>query len=426
MPYQPTFPTPYLDTIDATADNVFRCRINARDKIIKYVFKIYEAATLKQIYTTTGTSSASDSMYDSSLPLSAQNGEEAWLEVSVPSTSGMSNGTDYIWSVTLTGSGSSEVKSPDYYFKARSAAVINLNIPDVINSSVININATYTQAQNVEVEKYCFNLYLGDELVDTTGDIYSANIAYSYSALISDNSYEIELLVTDSDGVETVVSDTFSVLYDYFTTLIRPTVSLDPDKGCVVVDYSKNVSIDGQAEKNKDVYPEFDFMRAYELSTFKNGANADTPPTTNAITSYKWTKSISWNMNKAPDALLLHWHGHEGFIGVIVDMNRDGKNTAVRYDGTNFYYSTNDSGETAYSPYTGDTKTAIISDAEYTSFIIDKNALYVLSDADSISDDDHLVYNDISYDNWWVIAITPSTVKFFKTKAYDETVVSKT
>ena len=42
MPYQPMSPTPYLETIDSTVDNIFVCVINPRDIISKYILRIVD------------------------------------------------------------------------------------------------------------------------------------------------------------------------------------------------------------------------------------------------------------------------------------------------------------------------------------------------------------------------------------------------
>ena len=41
MPYQPTFPYPYLEGIDVSKENnVFKCLINPRDEIVGYKITI--------------------------------------------------------------------------------------------------------------------------------------------------------------------------------------------------------------------------------------------------------------------------------------------------------------------------------------------------------------------------------------------------
>ena len=90
MLYQPSYPYPYLSDIDATDDNTFYCYINA------------EGGTTVNAYNYTITDLSGQQIYKSekqtlATPLYSQQ----VLYMSVPKTSGMINGRDYVWRVQL-------------------------------------------------------------------------------------------------------------------------------------------------------------------------------------------------------------------------------------------------------------------------------------------------------------------------------------
>ena len=54
MPYQPTHPHPYLETIDATNEvgHIFSVVINPKDVIAKYNFSIFSTENSSSLYST--------------------------------------------------------------------------------------------------------------------------------------------------------------------------------------------------------------------------------------------------------------------------------------------------------------------------------------------------------------------------------------
>nr|DAG36894.1 MAG TPA: hypothetical protein [Caudoviricetes sp.] len=90
MLYQPSYPYPYLSDIDATESNTFYCYINAEGgtTVKAYTLTINDLSG-NQIYTTNNQILAT--------PLYSQQ----VLYVSVPNTSGMVNGQDYVWNIKL-------------------------------------------------------------------------------------------------------------------------------------------------------------------------------------------------------------------------------------------------------------------------------------------------------------------------------------
>ena len=78
-----------------------------------------------------------------------------------------------------------QIQSPDYYFVAKKNPDITFEVNPTITSSVLDVSVSYFQEQMATVSYYCFNLYSEDEeLIDTTGNVFSSNIKYLYNGLI--------------------------------------------------------------------------------------------------------------------------------------------------------------------------------------------------------------------------------------------------
>ena len=90
MLFKPSYMNPYLTAIDATSNNTFACYLNAEGgtQINKYKLAVKDLSG-NSIYTT-GDATLSPVLYNKDT-----------LSVTVPSSSGMVNGIDYIWNVTV-------------------------------------------------------------------------------------------------------------------------------------------------------------------------------------------------------------------------------------------------------------------------------------------------------------------------------------
>ena len=90
MLYQPSYPQPYLTDIDATESNVFQCFINAEGgtQVLQYNVNILDLNGI-QIYTS-GIQTLTNPLYSNEV-----------IDMTIPSTSGMINGNDYVWNVVL-------------------------------------------------------------------------------------------------------------------------------------------------------------------------------------------------------------------------------------------------------------------------------------------------------------------------------------
>lgn len=94
MLYQPSFPNPYLNTIDANYINTFRFKVNG-DIVNAYQIFIYNASTNVCVYNT-GKIELTQENY-----VYGNDGDDSFIECSIDTSSCITNGLDYIWKVKL-------------------------------------------------------------------------------------------------------------------------------------------------------------------------------------------------------------------------------------------------------------------------------------------------------------------------------------
>lgn len=315
--------------------------------------------------------------------------------------------------------GFSELQTYEYYFKTGDKAEIDFQLPNVITSNSIDVSVSYYQEQNILPQFYCFNLYSDNVLVDTTGNIASVDISYSYDKLIAGNDYVLELIILDDERNETILTRNFSVKYNYYQTIFIPKATLNRSKHCINVDFSEMIVIPGEVENNWNI----------AFSTYKNSTTQDLPTSPNAV-SLEENQNIYWNkQNNKPLSLentmqVIHWHGHDSFCGKIIekiDEENSLRNIVAGYDGSNFYYKFGTSEKVYNSPYKTVANTAIDSSGDV---VIDENTLYILKDSDELQDSDTILYNDLVGRYWWNIIISEDEVLFLQNENYIDTVVN--
>lgn len=417
MGYQPTYPSPYMESIDVAkkGGNIFKCLINPKDTVKSATIKIYSNTDNQLKKTITS--------FESSFPFKGGLSDDSWLECIVDGTS-LSNGTDYKWSITLVYNDNSSLTSPEYYFKARTTPVVTFNVDETIESSTHTFNATYTQEQNVGIAYFQYDLYDGSELVSSSGKVFTQNISHTFENLVNGTEYVVKLTIVNNDGVEICEERTFNVDYLIMVTTINPIISVDNDKTCISVDFTNNASIPstliGTDKVNYKTFGDPDYVvvssgnviaysspsitiEPYDnimsnmcikigeeiiriisctrkedgtiVATLKNGFS-----TNPLIDSYYEVcsyyngirldegQAILWdNVNDKPlvipdrSSQVIHWHGSHGFNGLILEkINSEFvlDSTTVSYDGENFTYKLGTSEAVNYCPYAG-TATAI-------------------------------------------------------------------
>lgn len=103
MLYQPSFPSPYLSTIDAKEENIFRFKVNG-DLVSAYQILIYNASTNDLVYETEKYTLDKDEY------IYGNDGDDSFIEVTIPATQKdendkdvpiLTNGLDYVWKAKL-------------------------------------------------------------------------------------------------------------------------------------------------------------------------------------------------------------------------------------------------------------------------------------------------------------------------------------
>lgn len=193
MLYQPTFVTPYLSAIDVTVANTFSFQIEG-NQCVAYRLKIFLLSNLAV------------AVYDTNkVTLSSTKYSTETIEIIVPSSgNGMTNGNEYVWSVSLYETAtSSAVISQIYYFKALKTPVIDIdNFVSTVSEKSFEFTGTYSQEQNVSIKYFIFNLYNGyNELIETTDKVFSSDVKYSFDGFLSEQSYGIELIIENQENV---------------------------------------------------------------------------------------------------------------------------------------------------------------------------------------------------------------------------------
>ncbi len=148
------------------------------------------------------------------------------------------------------------IYTPFYPFKGRSTPVINITAPasqgQIITSFDYEFIGTYTQAQDVLIKYFTFNVYNASGiLINTSGQIYSNNIRYFIEELSNDeaiNPYTVELIINNQDDITVSVSKSFSIEYIPLEIQFPPTVHYNEDIAAAVIEWQQQLQSFGIVE----------------------------------------------------------------------------------------------------------------------------------------------------------------------------------
>lgn len=146
-----------------------------------------------------------------------------------------------------------DLTTPEYYFKARTTPEIVFDVPETISNGVHTFKATYSQKQKVGVAYFQYDLYADGELIDSSGQVFSQDISYIFESLVNGKNYLIKLIVVNDDKIELEEERGFAVKYELFAPVIDPMISVDNFKTCINVDFSNNASIPSTLIGSPDV-----------------------------------------------------------------------------------------------------------------------------------------------------------------------------
>ena len=136
-----------------------------------------------------------------------------------------------------------KLNTPEYYFKARTTPEVDFDVPEKIKSSVYTFEANYSQRQKVGVAYFQYDLYSNGVLIDSSGQVFSQNISYTFENFVSGVPYSIKLTVVNDDRIEIEKEKKFNVEYELLASIINPIISLNNFKGYASVDFSNNAII---------------------------------------------------------------------------------------------------------------------------------------------------------------------------------------
>ena len=218
------------------------------------------------------------------------------------------------------------IYTPYYPFKGRTTPIVAITAPiedaQVITSVGYEFIGSYSQAENILMKYFIFNVYnANNELVNTSGQIYSNNIRYFVEELSNDsatNPYTIELVINNQDDVTTTVSKTFSIQYEPLEIQFPPTVRYDEDIAAAIIKWTQQLQsfgiVDGAVTYEKNAYNDFHSVVL----------NSDTSITYNAINSKP--------MNLSEKSTIL--------FSTVLDSDKQGKIIEITLDNGDLIYVT--------------------------------------------------------------------------------------
>ena len=391
MAQRPTFPSPYLNAIDATVDNDFICLINDRDVITSYVFTIVDAATSSSVYN-----------LNKSVTVYGGMGNDSYLIISVPADT-LSNDVNYKWKVTLTDSGGSTVESKEYYFSCIKEPELSITSNNIVDGVINSANAAFlgNYICKSPLVFYRFILERDGEVIGDTGEVYSQYLHYEYDMFIQ-GSYSLTLQTENEGRMKSETKINFSVDYTTAVTNIAPNCYVSQNENSVVLDLSNIVSIPGIYTSEEAQY------QSINVTDTLKGVYIPKD------TELYWEERVGISKSLEIDE-------KQFSIGVMVNLPYGKQGEIIRISGDNEIIVSFDGYKINYNYSNGISGSInICKESEY-SFAnipatenIDNNKLYNFSfndtDIYNFSSDYQFVFQNPMNMFWWLIIITPDGV----------------
>lgn len=411
MAQRPTFPSPYLNAIDASIDNEFVCLINDRDIITDYVFTIqkYIKTTDEKNVTTTTFEEVYRYPKEGSNtelePIYGGRGNDSYLIVTVPSEEGkLENGAEYKWKVSLTDNLGHTVESKEYYFACIAKPTLEITSNDLEEEENVlklkTANATfigkYTCTSPLIYHR--FILSKDDEVIKDTGEVYSQYISFEYDMFMQGN-YSLVFQTEDEKKMKSETELDFVVEYTSAPTNVAPECYVSPNENSVVVDFSGVMTIPGTYTPNTESYQQID------VSDTLKGVYI--PKDTELYWEQRVGVSESLDIDEDSFAVQLMVNLPYGKQGEIIEISGD-NNISISFDGfnINWQYSNGTSGSLSI----GDEVFANIgandginNEAVY-AFYFDSSREY------DFSKNTKYIFQNPMNMYWWLLTITPDGV----------------
>lgn len=134
--------------------------------------------------------------------------------------------------------------TPEYILYAREMPTVSItNAPTTLTTKNYTFNATYSQADNEPIisHRWLIGIPSGNgtfEVVYDTGDVYNANLSFTYDAFRSGIQYLAELEVTSTyENIGYSGFIYFNVEYETLEYLEQPVARLDCNKNAIQIDW---------------------------------------------------------------------------------------------------------------------------------------------------------------------------------------------
>lgn len=312
--YEATFLIPNTSlAIDGQVDNAFTCLINAKAGVacVKYKVDIVLNSDSTSVYTQTVTLTSDNYVYD---------GET--LSFTVPSST-LTNGVEYKWYITVYSPSdlTTGVVSDEILIITNEDPVITFTPPSTITERKYTFSFTYSQAEDVALSYFTFNLYGSDgSLIESSDSIYGGRTEYEFSGFLNDNTYSVEVV---GETVNNVTFDSgreiFTVSYSGANITTKPTVTQDSETSLVTVNIGDIVQNTGVANGTYSFINDF-VRQGNKALRLESGS------------------SVYWNINIPTDFTGTVLVKKISGTGKIVELESiDGKLYTIGYQGGSFY-----------------------------------------------------------------------------------------
>lgn len=224
--YPATFLYPYYNSIDMGLDNTFTAKVNG------YQVDSYQIV-IKSLDNTV--------RYDSGKTTLATilNNNNAF---SVKITAGtVTYKGDLKWILTFW-NGTESISTGENAFTNMTTPIVTFDVPTIITSKQYTFTATYTQAENIYVNKWSMNLYDGNNsLLLSSGDVYSALIKYPISIFANNTSYYVILTIETKpnigQGMIITIQKNFNVVYMVLSLDFKPLLTQIDSESAIQIEY---------------------------------------------------------------------------------------------------------------------------------------------------------------------------------------------
>lgn len=396
MAQRPTFPSPFLNAIDATVDNEFTCLINDKDIITKYSFEIIKIPENDEKDLTVYEYNGAETIYGG-------NGNNSYLIITVPANT-LENEKEYKWKVTLTDSYDYTVESREYYFNCIAEPILKLTSEDMTDNIINIANATFKGEYicTFPLVYHRFILKKDDEIIYDTGEVYSQNLIFQYDMYFQGD-YTLTFQVENEGKVKVDKTIEFTVDYTNAPTNIVPVCINSKEDNSIIIDLSNIVTIPGTYTPNTEEYNQIDVSETLK--------GVYIPKNTSLYWQEKVGVSDGLNIDEDKFSLYLMLNLPHGRQGEIIRLSGDNE-ILISFDGFKLYYEFKNGNSGHVSIYEND---------EY--FLgnipieeeIDNTKIYAYdfhSDTEyNFNGEYKYVFQNPMNMYWWLILITPNEVK---------------